>query len=295
MIPSIFYRISVVAVLLFCVFTLQAQNKVTVHASVDKNKILIGEQVKLTLEASIPDNAPIHFFSTDTLAHFELLDKSKIDTSNISGGTLLKQFFTITSFDSGHWVIPPFVLDEKNSTDSTPMDVVFTNPFDSSQAYHDIKDIIPVNPAKKDKSWYWFAGVGLFFIILLIYLITKRKKPVPVVKQAAPFDTFKEAMNKLKELSKANLPSGEFHTQLTDIFRQYVYHKKGIQSLQKTTGDLVVQLKSEGLPSEQYQLLSQALQLSDFVKFAKYDSTAKENEIVLGIIKNSIEQIERTS
>lgn len=295
MISSTFHRINVVAGLLFCAITLHAQNKVTVRATIDKNKMLIGEQARLTLEASIPDNAPIHFFSADSLTHFEVLDKSKIDTSNINGGTLLKQSFTITSFDSGHWVIPPFELDEQNFTDSIPIDVVFTNPFDSSQAYHDIKDIIPVNPAQKDKTWYWFAGAGLVFLILLIYLITKRKKPAPVVQQAAPLDAFKEAMNKLQELSRANLPSREFHIQLTDIFRKYVFQKKGIHSLQKTTNDLVDQLKSGGLPSEQYQLLSQALQLSDFVKFAKYESSVKENEMVLGIIKNAIEQIERTA
>ncbi len=119
---------------------LAAQSKTTVNATVDKNRIFIGERIRLTLRADIPENEPIRFFVIDTIPHFEL-DRQRIDTSYTSEGTALKQVISITSFDSGHWVIPALSLGEKITTDTLPIDVVFS-PMDSSQAYHDIKDII---------------------------------------------------------------------------------------------------------------------------------------------------------
>src|SRR5213596_1343377 len=90
-----------------------AQNKITVKASVDRNKILIGEQIKLSVEVNIPKNKSIRFFTIYSLPHFEFLEKQKIDTSGSDNETVLKQLFKITSFDSGHWVIRSFVF-EKN-------------------------------------------------------------------------------------------------------------------------------------------------------------------------------------
>ena len=48
----------------------------------------------------------IRFFQLDSLPHFEFLNKQKIDTTNTGTGTVLSQVIRITSFDSGHWVIP---------------------------------------------------------------------------------------------------------------------------------------------------------------------------------------------
>ncbi|MES1226658.1 MAG: hypothetical protein ABUT20_64890, partial [Bacteroidota bacterium] len=65
------------------------------------------------------------------------------------------------------------------------------------------------------------------------------------------------------------------------------------QSLQQTTDDLVSQLRNINLGKEQYNQLSQALRLSDFVKFAKYIPTENDNETVFNTIKKTIEDIEK--
>jgi hypothetical protein len=66
-------------------------------------------------------------------------------------------------------------------------------------------------------------------------------------------------------------------------------------SLQKTTDDLILQIKSIGLSAGEYTQLSQALRLSDFVKFAKFNPTETDNASTFDSIKNSIEMIEKTS
>jgi hypothetical protein len=63
--------------------------------------------------------------------------------------------------------------------------------------------------------------------------------------------------------------------------------------LQKTTTDLVLQLKEIGLPKDQFEKLSQSLRVSDFVKFAKYVPSSDDDKTAFETIKNSIEEIER--
>ena len=277
---------------LFFSIVSHCQDKVSISVSADKTRIVIGEQIHLNLEADFPPHEPMRFFTVDTIPHFEILERKKIDTLDNNHGIKLSQGLTLTSFDSGHWVIPPFELegDRPLVSDSIPIDVGFS-PFDPNQDYHDIKDVIDVKPPEKKKEdWYWYAAASAILLAAMIYFLTrKRKKPavkVPVI------DPFTEAKQELEKLKKEKLPSKLFYTRLVDIFRVYLSRRKGIESLQKTTDDLVVQLKSLKLPEEEFSKLAQALRMSDFVKFAKYEPAESDKQDSFASIKTSIENIE---
>ncbi|HEY6504327.1 MAG TPA: hypothetical protein VIZ28_10160, partial [Chitinophagaceae bacterium] len=85
----------------------------------------------------------------------------------------------------------------------------------------------------------------------------------------------------------------QYYSALVDVFRVYILKKKGIHSLQKTTDDIVVQLKGIPVAKELFEKLSQALRLSDFVKFAKYVPSAEDDTNTFETIKNSITAIEK--
>jgi hypothetical protein len=170
------------------------------------------------------------------------------------------------------------------------MDVVFSD-FDPNQDYHDITDIIDVEPAVKEQWWWWLAGGALLLIILIIWIIARRKKPAPVIEKEV--DPFTEAMASLEEIRNKTGQPKEFYTALTNIFRLYVFRKKGITSMQKTTDDLILQLHGLPFTSTQYSNLSQALRLGDFVKFAKYNPTSEDNRFAFDEIKQSISDIEK--
>lgn len=276
----------------------------TVRASVDKTNILIGEQVNLVVEANIPENEPIGFFSPDSISHFEFIQKGKIDTTNTHKGTILKQLFRITSFDSGQWVIPSFNFPQAENlhTDSIIVNVGYL-PMDTAKDYNDIREIIDVG-GKPAEDWTWYyVGGGALLLLLIIYLLTRKKKKVVQAAAAAAaekiIDPYQDAMSQLDEVEKQNLPArGEtkqYYSRLTDIFRVYLERKKGIQSLQQTTDDLVRQLKTVKLPDEVYQALSQSLRLSDFVKFAKYIPTEADHRQVIESIRHAIRTIEPMS
>lgn len=287
-----FYTIILITVGLFSSSSVAAQNKTVVKATVNKTQILIGEPIALTLEIDVPEHEPIRFFQLDSIPHFEFLDRQEIDTVNTGRGTILTQVMQITSFDSGHWVIPSMSLGENLVTDSIPVDVGFS-PFNPDQPYHDIKEIIEVTPEEKKEQieWWYIAAGAAALLLILILIFRKKKKPVVEVVQPPP-DPFKVAMEELKKLQANKADAKQYYSSLTDIFRVYVFEKKGIHSLQNTTHDLVGQLRSLNMSKDIFDQLEQGLMLSDFVKFAKYVPSPENDKYVFDIIVRTIQQIE---
>lgn len=278
---------------LICSAALQAQGGITVKAAADKNKILIGEPLQLTFEINFPAGTAINFPAVDSMAHFEVAGKPVTDTVAGNDITTVNIIWNITSFDSGSWVIPAFDIAAGIKTDSIPVEVVFSD-FDPRQPYHDITDVEDVPVKKKKEPWWWYVA-GAALLLLLFVLLFRKKKPstAPVVKKEKFIDPYEEAIRQLDKLTAQPVSQKEYYSALTDIFRLYIFRKKGVLSLQKTTDDLVVQLKGLDLDKERFDKLSQALRMSDFVKFAKYVPTATDDKNCLDDIRQAIMIIEQ--
>ena len=260
--------------------------KKIVSASVDRTSIFIGEQIKLTLETDLSEGS---FAEIDSIPHFEILEKSKIDSQVSNNKISLKQTYTITSFDSGKWVLT--LNDFQLKTKPISINVTFS-PFDPKQEYHDIKDIIPVQKPKRT-TWYWYlVGAALLLILILLFFPKGKKEKKVVIENK---DAYKNALTELENLRKERSFEKDpkvYYTQLIQVFRKYLSQRKGIQSHTKTTDDLAVQIKSLNINGNGYTNLLQTLRLSDAVKFAKFNPDVSTNETSLNTIKESIQQIE---
>jgi hypothetical protein len=264
--------------------------RIAVSASVSDQKILIGEQFQLTLEAKAPIAQKISWFDIKDLPHFEILSRSKIDSQVNGAQKTLAQTFTLTSWDSGSWQLPRFSLARSNRTRPIAIDVSFS-PFDPKQPYHDVKDILEVERPGQIK-WYWYI-VGLLLVIALFLLLFpgKKKKKEEVLSEGA----YKKALGRLEALRKKQLSEQDvklFYTELIDIFREYLHRRKNIQSFSKTTEDLGRQVGQLQISRSDYGQLLEVLQLSDFVKFARYRPSSSENQLSFDVVKKSIVAIE---
>ncbi|MES2881435.1 MAG: hypothetical protein V4676_04750 [Bacteroidota bacterium] len=261
-----------------------------VSATVDKQTILIGERIQLTLEATVPQAISNNWFAIDSIPHFEIIERSKIDSQAAIAGLILKQTFTITSWDSGRWLIPSLTL-LRYKTNPLLINVGHT-PMDYTQPYHDIKDILNVTVPRRS-NWYWyFVGIAVLIALFMLFFPPKNKedaKAQPVIEE----DVYQASMNRLEKLNVNDEPK-YFFTELVDIFRQYVHKRKGIQSFSKTTDDLAIQVKDLSLPVDQYHQLVQTLRLSDGVKFAKFMPTPAEKEEAITSIKKNIITLEQS-
>ena len=272
-----------------------SQSTIRLGASVDKHNIVLGEQLMLTLKVDQPANAPISFFEIDSIPHFEILSSGPVDTILKQNGITISQQLKLTSFDSGSRVIPSFNLprNRRMVTPAIPIEVGYSQPFDPNADYHGIKDILG-GEIKEESSntWWYLAGAAILLVLILIYIFYKKKKvPEPVVVHQNAFEI---AMKELEALNMDDHPK-LFFTKLSNIFREYLEKRKGIYSMQKTTDDLVVQLKEIHMEADDFARLSQTLRLSDYVKFAKYPATRQEMDDSLQVIKTRIQAIEKTT
>ena len=284
--------------LIFLLTIRSLTGQVYVKASVDKNQVVIGEPITLTLEAYIPLGQRGTWFPLDTIPHFEFLKKSTPDTVESIEGKKITQVLTITSFDSGQWEIPQLelkILKQSYYTDTSLIDVGFT-PFDREADYRDIKNILEVsNPYTKYIPWVIGAAV-LVSLALVIYLLRKRKTVTELVtKETRNLSPYEEAMHALAELRSKGLPqNGQvkwYYTELNDILRVFVFRKLNISTMERTNEELILQLRELNLSKESFTHLAQALRMSDSVKFAKYQPRTDDNEKNYDIIQSAIQTL----
>jgi hypothetical protein len=271
-----------------------AQKRVTAAASVDKKTILIGEPLQLTLTATFSKPHAPSFFLLDSLRHFEILNRSKIDTQATGEQTILKQTLSLTSWDSGKWAIPALAMAGARGVSTKPVviDVMFT-PMPPNQDYHDIKDIIEVQKPQRT-TWYWYL-IGAVLLLLIGRLLFPKKKRDHVAAAAIiKEDAYKLALKELDSLKNKNgLDDKTYFTELILIFRTYLEQGKGIHSFQQTTDDLSRQLQALQLPHGDFKKLMHTLQLSDFVKFAQYKTASGEREQAWDEVRKTIVMIEQ--
>jgi len=270
-------------------------------ATVDKQKIFIGEPIQLMLEATVKGNAPLVWPSLDSLPHFEWVEKHNVDSSVEPGQRYYRQYLTITSFDSGAYAIPRLAFTAGNKqyfTDSIRINIGYTK-IDPNKDYHDIKDIIDVpNPFARWFAWI-VAFVSLASLALVIWLVRKKRlfKPRGVQDQKTPvLSPYEEALRQLDDLQRQNLlETGAIKTyyiRLGDIFRLYLYRRLGIQSLAETSEEMISQLRRLALSKQQFSELSDTLRMSDFVKFAKYQPGPADSEGHFRTIRSAIEELD---
>jgi hypothetical protein len=272
-------------------FSVQAQD-VRVQASVDRNKILIGEPIQLRLDVEIPQGTPMGWFNLDTLPHFTFITKNKIDTQNNARTILFKQILSITSFDSGRWVIPQLGLTVGNNrylTDSISIMVDYS-PADPNQPYHDLKDIVEVPETDSLYINYILVAATLIAIALLVWLLSNKKKAAVTPEfKGSRLSALEQAMKELEELkavsSSANVKT--YFTRLNDILRTY-FKNRNLVTAPNAGNESFVQKVQSDLSREQVFQLAQTLRLTDAVKFAKYNPSAAEQEEAYEVIRKTL-------
>jgi cbb3-type cytochrome oxidase subunit 3 len=180
----------------------------------------------------------------------------------------------ITSFDSGHRVLPVFrvkVNDKAYATDTIGIDVGYAA-FDPNEDYRPIKEIEEVQVPPRDYRLWFAAAVTLLLLAGIAYMLIKRKSKRVAESAESKLSPFEEAMKELEALRKqVRTNNGEvkaYYTKLNDIVRRFLMRRWQITSLQQTNDELVKQLEKFNLPRK-ILTIRQALN-SRFVKFAKY-------------------------
>jgi hypothetical protein len=71
----------------------------------------------------------------------------------------------------------------------------------------------------------------------------------------------------------------------------FVLRRLGIASLAETNEELIGQMRSLPLSRQQFDALTDTLRMTDFVKFAKYQPGAEDNERSYQVIRQSVDHL----
>ncbi len=267
-------------------------------AKLDTNKLLIGDQTNLSMSFLFSAKTQVQWpvIKDTILGYLQVLNRSKIDTtfSKDKKWITLHQTLRITSFDSGLYTIPPIRFYFRELPDTTLhfsqteslVLSVHTIKVDTSQAIKPIKGPMKV-PITFRELLPWIILVILLSLIVwfVIYYIKKRKKAEPIfqLKPRIVLQPYEIALAELEKLRVKKLWQNgkvkEYHTEVTEIIRQYVEERFRIMALESTTGEIVDGLSGHpDLPVRLIDKLKQILTLADLVKFAKAQPLPAENE-----------------
>ena len=289
-----YFKITLFIFLLLTGFCFKANAQyVKVESQADRLSMPIGDQTILHVSASLPLKTDITFPEiADSIGKIKIVKSLKTDTvvdKNNPNLETISHNYTITSFDTGVYVLPQFTFHTKSGDIKTGTITlqIKSVPVDTTKAFYDIKEPIAVSYNLWD--WlkdHWVIVVIVLAIILIalgiFYYIKNKPKTVEQVEAARVYTIDEIAIIKLNELNDKKLwQQGDiklYHIELTEILRDYLEKRYQIQAHEQTTDEIFAALKNKGLTKESSNILLQILQLADLVKFAKQQPTAYENE-----------------
>ena len=293
--------------LLSTITSVHAQN-VTVDASIDSLQLLIGEQAKIKLEVSMDAQQKLQLpqlMVRDTLVRgVEVVDIAKPDTQMLNDGKrmLIQQQYTVTSFDSALYYLPPFeVLVNDQTYRSKALALkVYSMPVDTlhPEQFFGPKDIRKVSITWEDISTeFWLTLLMVALSGLGYYLYKRLKDNKPIIKKIKVEPKLPPHMQALKEIEriKGNKslrmtdPKG-YYTELTDVLRTYMAERFGFNAMEMTSTEIIDKLL-ETNDKESVSELKYLFETADLVKFAKHSPLMNENDMNL---VNAVEFINNT-
>ena len=267
-----------------------------VSAAIDSTTLMIGDQTDLHLQATSEVGEPVQWpmLDKELIPGIEVVDKTIVDTVSLKDGRVqYNQYVTLTSFeDSLFYIAPLAFVSDGDTVWSDAMTLNVVQPFEmdtTDMAIADIKDVY------KAPIWWWgvlrwvllalgIAAVGVGGYYLITYLqatFGKKDEELVAAEPLRPADEV--ALEKLDVIREEKIWQAgqvkEYHTQLTDVVREYIARRFDVSSVEQTSDETLSAIRP--LLKEQkdlYEQLRKMLTLADLVKFAKWTATPDENE-----------------
>ena len=300
---KVLYIISLV--LLLQVSAATARN-VILNAKLDTFAMRIGEQTRARLELSIDSgyNVVLPELEKEKLVEGIEVLESKEYSQNVDGGRKnYIQEYLITSFDSTRYEIPPFevVVDKDTFASNRLILDVYSVEIDTAN----INNIAgPAEVVDVQLTWEEVRDAIYLAIILILVAVAlvmttisliKNKPIIRIVKVKPKLPSHVIAINRIAEIRNTESLSAEgnekeYYTQLTDVLREYMHDRFGIDAQEMTTSEIIDELLKIK-DKESIKELKEILEVADLVKFAKMKPDERENRLNM---TNAIEFVNET-
>lgn len=275
-----------------------ARAQVAVDATIDSIEILIGEQVHVTVKATVPEQSKVVWPTLKERQYLtpgvEIVGISPEVSEKIGNGkTESARVYTLTSFDGNLYYLPPFTVEvdgKQYKSKSLALKVVEVE-VDTThmENFFGPKDV-------QDNPFSWAEWGPLFWLSLLMLLIAaatfylyvqlRAGKPVamPKLKMVRRLLPHQKAMKEIEQIKADNMTTQgdqkEYYTKLTDTLRKYIEERYGFRAMEMTSAEIIDRLTANG-DMKSLAELTELFRTADLVKFAKYSTLINENDMNL--------------
>ena len=254
-----------------------------VSSSIDSTAIKIGAELLYKIEVKTDSSTLVVFSEEQTFQPLEMINSYAVDTTKKDGYYQFTKTYGLTQFDSGVYTIPRQKINLGGKLFYTDSLKVQVNPVLVDTTKQKLFDIKPLTEVEKSPSGFW-GGFALFMLVFLgisglLYWFVWRKKPLSEAEKIAALKPYERAKLALEKLDEEQYFQNEeiktYYSDLTLILRQYLDEKVYEQSLESTTDELVLRLKTLKeanqitLSPETIRNIETILKRADLVKFAK--------------------------
>jgi len=279
-------------------------NTPKVEARLSADSLMIGDQFTLDIEVEKDLTQVIDFptfFEEDGSIgkigdHVEVLAEFPIDTLSRDGRSVtIRKRYLFTAFEAGNYNIGQFpalyldknIVDTLYTRDSIRffMDTFLIDTL--TMTIHDIKE--PMKAPVLVREWLgyflmFFLGVQLLLAIAYILYRKFRKPDTTARKPRRPSEPpHVTAIRELEKLQSEKLWQNQRHkmyyTRLTDIVREYIEGRYGVNAMEMTSDEIIQAMKEIHIPARSHEQIQRLLSTADYVKFAKYVPDVEDNEM----------------
>lgn len=238
---------------------------IDITAKVDRSEITIGDRILYEIDVTYPSTGHVELPAVlGNLGAFEVKDYHVQTRTEKDGRSTVAHLFTISTFTVGGYALPPQRVEYYEAgaggqpsalIDTT---VLYTQPTEikvkrtSPENEKDIADIADVTPVSEPVPWGVIA-LAAIALALIGYFLWKRKVKATGGTEEPMLPPYEEAVKRLRELREGSGPLSprEFAFALSEILRNYVGRRYGIEALESTTHEFLK--KAEALPLSSLQ------------------------------------------
>jgi len=291
----------ITAILALCAASASA-GPVQVTATVDSVDVMQGGLRKVEVEVVQPKALQMRWLSdpadssrrvVELMPGVEVNYSSAVDTTDLGNDRLqLRRTLLIQPWDSGEVVVNGIALVAGIDTfRSAPFALkVYTSNVDSLTTVHDMMPEIVQKrhfwdwtPDWLYNSW-WAILVGILIVAggIVAYILNRKGGLRKIFTEAPkPVPPYEKAIAQLNNLRVRQLcekgREKEYYTELTEILRQYLDGRFGINAMEMTTSQIKRAVYATVPEKSASAMMNDILEVADYVKFARLRPLPEDN------------------
>ena len=270
--------------------TPDANAPVSVHASVDRSQITIGDPLRYTVAISAAaDTEVIIPVLSGNLGDFTISDFGELPARKENGRVITSRWYTLTIFATGDHLVPaPTVQyrtpgEGRREAEGNEVLVGVTSLLAQEKSPADIRDIKP--PEEVPFDWRP-VGIGAAAVVLVgllgagLFYFLNRPRLQRIIPPQPAHEVALAALNRLR--ARHLIEEGkfeEYYVQLSSIVRRYLEDRFNLRAPEMTTEEFLAAAAGDGrLIPPHRRLLADFLLQADLVKFARHLPTLDDSE-----------------